>query len=321
MTKKVLIRRYTFVLIVLLIAFVSSLCVGSTMFSPIYALKHMFTFDDFILNEYRIPRTLLGLLVGCSLAISGAIIQGVVRNPLASPDVIGISKGASLAAVILIMVFPSAPLFLLPVGSFIGALCISLILSILISRFNVKGSSLALIGLAIGAICTAIVQFLLIRNPMDANNALLWLTGSLYGHTIENVLAIFPWFIIAIPLILILSYQLDILNLGDQLAIALGAKVKGLKMTLLILSVVLAGASISVVGGISFLGLIAPHIARSIVGQRYLHIVLMSGLIGAALILFSDALARGIHPPLDIPVGVIIAIIGVPYFLFLLKKL
>ena len=107
---------------------------------------------------------------------------------------IGISKGASLAAVILIMVFPSAPLFLLPVGSFIGALCISLILSILISRFNVKGSSLALIGLAIGAICTAIVQFLLIRNPMDANNALLWLTGSLYGHTIENVLAIFPWF-------------------------------------------------------------------------------------------------------------------------------
>ena len=111
-------------------------------------------------------------------------------------------------------------------GSFIGALCISLILSILISRFNVKGSSLALIGLAIGAICTAIVQFLLIRNPMDANNALLWLTGSLYGHTIENVLAILPWFIIAIPLILILSYQLDILNLGDQLAIALGAKVK-----------------------------------------------------------------------------------------------
>ena len=189
----------------------------------------VFTQDDFILNEYRIPRTLLGLVIGSSLAISGAVIQGVIRNPLASPDVIGITKGASLAAVIIIMIFPSAPLFVLPLGSFVGALVISLILSFLISKFDVKGSKLALIGLAIGAICTAIVQFLLIRNPMDANNALVWLTGSLYGHNISNFYSVLPWFIITVPVVLLLGYQLDILNLGDNVATALGARVRFLK--------------------------------------------------------------------------------------------
>ena len=274
------------------------------MINPIHAVTGFFLHNDFILNEYRIPRTLLGLLIGSSLAISGSVIQGVIRNPLASPDVIGITKGASLAAVMIIMIFPSAPLFVLPLGSFIGALTISIILSVLISKFDVKGSKLALIGLAIGAICTAIVQFLLIRNPLDANNALLWLTGSLYGHNIVNFYSLLPW-----------------LNLGDHVAIALGARVKILKMILLVLAVMLAGASIAVVGGISFLGLIAPHIARQLVGHKNIHVIIMSGLVGAILLTFGDGLARGIQPPLDIPVGVVIAIIGAPYFLFLLRKM
>ena len=282
------------------------------MINPIHAVKGFFLHNDFILNEYRIPRTLLGLLIGSSLAISGSVIQGVIRNPLASPDVIGITKGASLAAVMIIMIFPSAPLFVLPLGSFIGALTISIILSVLISKF---------IGLAIGAICTAIVQFLLIRNPLDANNALLWLTGSLYGHNIVNFYSLLPWFIITVPIVLLLGYQLDILNLGDHVAIALGARVKILKMILLVLAVMLAGASIAVVGGISFLGLIAPHIARQLVGHKNIHVIIMSGLVGAILLTFGDGLARGIQPPLDIPVGVVIAIIGAPYFLFLLRKM
>lgn len=321
MITKKLSRRYILVIALVIISAIFSLCIGSVMINPIDAIKGVFTQDDFILNEYRIPRTLLGLVIGASLAISGSIIQGVVRNPLASPDVIGITKGASLAAVIIIMVFPAAPLYVLPIGSFIGALIISLILSLLISKFNVKGSKLALIGLAIGAICTAIVQFLLIRNPLDANNALIWLTGSLYGHELSNVLAILPWVVITVPIILLLSYQLDVLNLGDDVAIALGAKVKVLKMVLLILAVMLAGASIAIVGGISFLGLIAPHIARQIVGHKNIHVVLMSGLIGALLLTFGDGLARGLRPPLDIPVGVVIAIIGAPYFLYLLRKM
>ena len=156
---------------------------------------------------------------------------------------------------------------------------------------------------------------------MDANNALIWLTGSLYGHNISNFFSVLPWFIITVPLVLLLGYQLDILNLGDNVATALGARVQFLKMILLILAVMLAGASIAVVGGISFLGLIAPHIARQHVGHKNLHVIIMSGLIGAILLTLGDGLARGIQPPLDIPVGVVIAVIGAPYFLFLLRRM
>ncbi|WP_436854826.1 FecCD family ABC transporter permease [Staphylococcus caeli] len=313
--------RYSFVVLLLLASAIASLSVGAVWLNPVEAVKGLILQDNFILNEYRIPRMILAIIVGSSLAISGALIQGVVRNALASPDVIGITKGASLSAVTIIMLFPSAPLFVLPFGSFVGALSISIILSILISKFNVKGSKLALIGLAIGAICTAIVQYLLIRNPMDANTALVWLTGSLYGHNMSHVWVILPWFIIALPIIYYYCHQLDILTLGDDIATALGTKVKQIKMILLLLAVILAGASISVVGGLSFLGLIAPHIARRIVGHKHIHITMMSGLIGALILSISDALARGIHPPIDIPVGVIVAIIGVPYFLFLLRKI
>ena len=179
--------RYSLVTVLLLIASIASLSIGAVFINPFEAVSSLFTQNNFIINEYRAPRMFLALIVGSSLAISGALIQGVVRNALASPDVIGITKGASLSAVTIIMLFPSAPLFILPFGSFAGALIISMILTILISKFNVKGSKLALIGLAIGAICTAIVQYMLIRNPLDANTALVWLTGSLYGHSMSNV--------------------------------------------------------------------------------------------------------------------------------------
>jgi len=313
--------RYILVLILLILSAIASLSIGAVLINPIEAVNSLFMQDNFIINEYRAPRMFLALIVGSSLAISGALIQGVVRNALASPDVIVITKGASLFAVVIIMLFPSAPLFILPFGSFIGALMISLILTLLISKFNVKGSKLALIGLAIGAICTAIVQYLLIRNPLDANTAFVWLTGSLYGHNMSHVWVILPWFIIALPIIFYYCHQLDILTLGDDVAIALGAKVKKVKAILLFLAVILAGASISVVGGLSFLGLIAPHIARQLVGHKHKHITVMSGLLGALILMISDSLARGIHPPIDIPVGVIVAIVGVPYFLFLLRRL
>ncbi|WP_192946168.1 MULTISPECIES: iron chelate uptake ABC transporter family permease subunit [unclassified Staphylococcus] len=313
--------RYSLVTVLLLIASIASLSIGAVFINPFEAVSSLFTQNNFIINEYRAPRMFLALIVGSSLAISGALIQGVVRNALASPDVIGITKGASLSAVTIIMLFPSAPLFILPFGSFAGALIISMILTILISKFNVKGSKLALIGLAIGAICTAIVQYMLIRNPLDANTALVWLTGSLYGHSMSNVWVILPWFIVTLPVIFYYCHQLDILTLGDDIAIALGAKVKKVKAILLFLAVILAGASISVVGGLSFLGLIAPHMARQLVGHKHKHITFMSGLLGALILMISDSLARGIHPPIDIPVGVIVAIVGVPYFLFLLRKL
>ncbi|UXS76058.1 FecCD family ABC transporter permease [Staphylococcus chromogenes] len=314
-------RRYFFVVLLLIICSFLSLSAGAIWMSPLKVLKEIWTGENFILVEYRIPRMILGILVGAALAISGAVIQGVVRNPLASPDVIGITKGASLAAVIVIIVFPAAPLFVLPFASFVGAMVISIILSLLISFKGVKGSQLALIGMAIGAITMALVQYLLIRSPMEANIALVWLTGSLFGRNYQHIISILPWLIVAIPVIMLYSRKLDLLHLGEEVATSLGTHVKRTKMILLVAAVMLAGAAISVAGGLSFLGLIAPHIARSIVGHKHVHIVMMSGLIGGLLMVFADGLARMIAPPLDIPVGVLIAIIGAPYFLYVLRKM
>lgn len=314
-------RRYFFVILLLIICSFLSLSAGAIWMSPLKVLKEIWTGDNFILAEYRIPRMILGILVGAALAISGAVIQGVVRNPLASPDVIGITKGASLAAVIVIILFPAAPLFVLPFASFVGAMVISIILSLLISFKGVKGSQLALIGMAIGAIAMALVQYLLIRSPMEANIALVWLTGSLFGRNYQHIISILPWLIVAIPVIMLYSRKLDLLHLGEDVATSLGTHVKRTKMILLVAAVMLAGAAISVAGGLNFLGLIAPHIARSIVGHKHIHIVMMSGLIGGLLMVFADGLARMIAPPLDIPVGVLIAIIGAPYFLYVLRKM
>ncbi|HDT8460631.1 TPA: iron chelate uptake ABC transporter family permease subunit [Staphylococcus pseudintermedius] len=314
-------RRYSLIIGLLIVGAILSLSAGAVWISPIAVIKEVWSGDNFILSEFRVPRMLLGILVGAALAISGAVIQGVIRNPLASPDVIGITKGASLAAVIVIIVFPTAPLFVLPVASFIGALVISLILSLLISWQGIKGSQLALIGMAIGAVAMALVQYLLIRNPMEANIALVWLTGSLFGRSMDHVLTILPWLIVAVPVIFLYARKLDILHLGEEVATALGTHVQRTKMILLFTSVMLAGAAISVVGGLSFLGLIAPHIARSLVGHQHRHIVAMSGLVGALLMVIADGLARIIAPPIDIPVGVLIAIIGAPYFLYVLRKM
>lgn len=314
-------RRYFFVVLLLIICSFLSLSAGAIWMSPLKVLREIWTGENFILVEYRIPRMILGILVGAALAISGAVIQGVVRNPLASPDVIGITKGASLAAVIVIIVFPAAPLFVLPFASFVGAMVISIVLSLLISFKGVKGSQLALIGMAIGAIAMALVQYLLIRSPMEANIALVWLTGSLFGRNYQHIISILPWLIVAIPGIMLYSRKLDLLHLGEDVATSLGTHVKRTKMILLVAAVMLAGAAISVAGGLSFLGLIAPHIARSIVGHKHVHIVMMSGLIGGLLMVFADGLARMIAPPLDIPVGVLIAIIGAPYFLYVLRKM
>ncbi|REH74497.1 FecCD family ABC transporter permease [Staphylococcus felis] len=314
-------KRYIIVISLLIVCSILSLGAGAVYISPQDVLSEVLTGQNFILQEYRLPRMFLGILVGAALSISGAVIQGIIRNPLASPDVIGITKGASLTAVIVIIVFPTAPLFVLPVASFVGAIIISIILSLLISYKGVKGSQLALIGMAIGAIAMALVQYLLIRNPMEANIALVWLTGSLFGRSMQHVYTILPWLIIAIPLIIANSRKLDVLHLGEDVATAIGTHVNRTKMILLLAAVMLAGAAISVVGGLSFLGLIAPHIARSIVGHKHLHIIIMSGLIGGLLMVFADGLARVIAPPIDIPVGVLIAIIGAPYFLYVLRKM
>lgn len=273
-----------------------------------------------IVRNYELPRILLAWLVGGGLAISGTVIQGVIRNPLAAPDIIGITKGAGLAAVTALLLFPSTSVYQLPVASFIGGLLAFTLVYVVAYRGGASPVRLALVGIAVSTVCEAIIRLLLVKNVEGIAEALTWLTGSLAGRNMTEVYQILPWMVVLIPLTFFVARRLDVLGLGDDMAAGLGERVEHFRRLTLLLAVMLASAAVAVGGTIAFLGLIAPHMARRLVGARHALLIPASGFLGAFLLLVSDAIGRGIHPPLELPAGLITALIGGPYFLYLLSK-
>jgi ferric citrate transport system permease protein len=180
-------------------------------------------------------------------------------------------------------------------------------------------NTIALVGIALGAICQAGIEYFMIKFPDDVNMTLLWLTGSLWARGWDQVYLLLPCLIL-IPILIGLTSKLDILSLGDDLATGLGERSKFLRYILLGVSVVLIGVCVATVGSIGFIGLIAPHIARKIVGSKFKVLLPASALFGAILLLVADSLGRGLFPPLEIPAGIITAVIGAPYFLYLLRS-
>lgn len=274
-----------------------------------------------LIQQSQLPRVLLCWLVGASLGVAGGVTQAVIRNPLASPDVIGVSKGASVGAALVLLVLPDAPAALIPIAAFVGGLLAFGAIYLFAYKRGVSPVRLALTGIAIGAVCDSLLRFMLVKWPTNINAALVWMVGSLYGRTRIDLLELLPWVVILIPLILFYARRLDVLGLGDDLALGLGERVERTRFITLLLSVSLASAAVSVAGAIGFVGLVAPHIARRLVGGRHGHYLPVSALIGVLLMLAADTVGRGIHPPLDIPAGLITAFIGGPYFLFLLAKI
>ncbi|WP_318247295.1 iron ABC transporter permease [Halobacillus litoralis] len=310
--------------LVLLGAFLS-IGVGAVYISPGVLWNYFLGMDTsnsgFIIENFRLPRIIMALLVGAGLGISGAILQGIIRNPLASPDVIGITKGAGLAAVTVIILFPGVPVIGLPLAAFIGAGVVTVSLYFFAYRQGVKPSTLALVGIALGSICQAGIQYLTVKFPLETNAALVWLTGSLWGKDWADVSLLLPWILVLVPLSLFLTPKLDLLSLGDDVAEGLGEPVRRARILLLTVAVLLAAASVAVVGTLGFVGLVAPHIARQLVGNRHKFLLPVSALTGMALLLLADGLGRGLFPPTEVPAGIFTAIIGAPYFLYLLRKL
>ncbi len=311
-------------LLTLVIAIVA-VGVGAVFISPIDVMQSMLGKDDggtgFIIMTYRLPRIVMAIFVGAGLGVSGAILQGIIRNPLASPDVIGITKGAGLAAAIVVLLFPQAPVVMLPIAALAGAAIITVILYLFAYKKGVNPSTLALVGIALGAICHAGIQFLMVKFPIEINAALVWLTGSIWGKSWNDVLLLAPWILLLVPVSILLANRLDILNLGDDVAEGLGEPAERTRGILLAVAVALAGASVAVVGSLGFLGLIAPHIARQLVGNRHQLLLPTAAVMGMLLLLLADALGRGLAPPAEIPAGIFTAVLGAPYFLFLLRKL
>lgn len=275
--------------------------------------------EEFTIFEYRLPRIVLAILVGSMLSLSGALVQGVIRNPLASPDILGINHGAGLAAVSFITFFPNLSVYYLPYVSLSGGLLAAILLWYLVGekKGNIK---FAITGIAISAFFASSIDFILLTKPIEINNALLWLTGSLWGRSWSQILLILPWCIL-IPFGIVLAKNINLIELGNISSISLGSRPKRTKKFALLVAVGLTASCVSVCGPIGFLGLVAPHLTRFLIGGKHQYLLPASLLVGANIMLLADFVARNINPPLELPAGIITAIIGGPYFIWLLIKM
>ena len=273
----------------------------------------------FVLTAYRLPRLLLALLVGAALAVAGVLVQGIVRNPLASPDILGVNHAASLASVGALLLLPSLPVITLPLLAFAGGMAGLILLRILANTS--QPMKLALTGVALSACWASLTDWLMLSRPQDVNSALLWLTGSLWGRDWSFVKIAAPLLILFLPLSLRFCRDLDLLALGDARATTLGVSVPRIRLQALLLAVAMTSTGVAVCGPISFIGLVVPHMVRSITGGRHRWLLPVSAMTGALLLVVADLLARIIHPPLELPAGVLTAIIGAPWFVWLLVRM
>jgi iron complex transport system permease protein len=272
---------------------------------------------DVVVRTLRLPRTVTGLLVGMALAMSGAIFQGLVRNPLVAPDVIGVLSGASLAAVATIVL--GGPIELLPFAAFAGAVSTAFLVYALTWRSGVAGGRLVLVGIGINAVLTAGTTFLLVRFPIERiAPAVLWLTGTLHARTWRHVVWIAAGVLLLVPIALALIPLLRVLQLGDDVAASLGVRVELARAALLVVGAGLA--AVAVAGPVGFVALMVPHAVRFIVGPLTAGTLVVTGLAGALLVAASDLVAQHAFSPLTVPVGVVTAAVGAPYFLFLLHR-
>jgi iron complex transport system permease protein len=279
------------------------------------------TDHSFVVNTLRLPRALVAWLVGVMLGLAGAIMQSLTRNALASPDITGVTAGASLGAVVLLMLFPGATVVSLPVAALVGGLAVALLIYLFAWRNGDSPLRLILVGIGLTAVLGALQAILLLRADIEqVQRALYWLTGSIYARSWEHLWALLPWCVALIPLTLVSARHLNALHLGEEIARGLGSTVQWQRGLLLLTSVGLTGAAISQVGAIGFVGLIAPHLARRLVGPAHEGSLPVTGLLGGLLVLTSDFVGRMLFAPVEVPAGIIIALIGAPFFLYLLWR-
>ncbi|HEY2419909.1 MAG TPA: iron ABC transporter permease [Neobacillus sp.] len=328
-------RKATMIFVVLLIAvfivFVISTGTGEVKINPLTVLKVFFgggsEMDSLIIKSFRLPRIIVALMVGISLAVAGGILQGMIRNPLASPDVLGITGGASVAVVSFLALFSdknnalTVSINWLPLAAFLGAGIVALLVYFLAWKNGVSPIRLILIGIGISTLMQALTTLMMIMGPIyQASQANIWITGTVYGSNWKNVATIVPWTVVFLIMALIAARTVNIQELGDEVATGLGGKVQKQRFILLLICTALIGSSVAFAGGIGFVGLMAPHMARRLVGSSFGALLPASALIGGILVMVADLIGRTMFSPLEIPVGVFTAGIGAPYFIYLLFK-
>jgi len=282
--------------------------------------------DEFILFSIRLPRIIITLLAGMALALSGAILQGITRNELAEPGIIGMNSGAGAAIALFYLFFPidsGSFIYMLPIVAFLGAL-ITAILIYLFSydrKVGLQPIRLVLIGVGFSlALSGLMIVLISSADRVKVDFIAKWLAGNIWGTDWPFIFALLPWLLILIPFTLYKANRLNILGLSEPVSIGVGLSIEKERIVLLLTAVALAASAVSVTGGISFIGLMAPHIARALVGPRNQLFIPIAILVGGFLLLLADTVGRNLVEPDGLPAGIMVALIGAPYFVYLLLK-
>lgn len=310
---------YGVLLSITICLFVVSLRFGGTEFTPFHMLGQELAHNAYVWN-FRVPRILVSFLVGILMAAGGVLFQSVLRNPLADASVLGVTSGAGMTAMLFMLLFPGLAYLFVPIGAVVGAFVVMGLILVCSSRSGFQPVTLLLIGVSISAVCSAIIQILMVKSKLYAAQALTWLSGSTYGSSWDHVWMAFVTGIILLPLIYYFSRTYDALIFGEEVAIGFGIHTSRLRLWMIIVGVIISAISVSIVGTIGFIGLLAPHAARRIVGIKHQAVFPVSILLGGMLLLAADFLGRYVLAPNEVPAGLLVSIVGAPYLLYLLRK-
>ena len=320
------IKKYVVLIVlaaVLAVVMMLSVGYGVMEMSWIDIIRTLFSGGDSIefqiIYNLRLPRTLLGALVGAALAVAGVILQAVMRNPLASPGIIRVSSGAGLAAVVALMIFPALSGWLIPVA-FGGAFITATAVYLLAWKRGVEPVRLLLAGVAVSSLLGAMSTAIMLFNSEKVAGILDFAIGSLSTRSWPQLELVAPYIIAGLAVAVIIAPKLNILGLGDEIAVGLGMNVERMRLCFIALAALLAGAAVSVVGLLGFVGLIAPHIVRMIIGGDSKFLIPGAAIFGAVLVVGSDTAGRVVIAPEELPLGIIMALLGPPFFLWLLRR-
>lgn len=274
----------------------------------------------FVLDS-RMPRVVAALLAGAALAVAGTVVQAVSRNPLAEPGILGVVGGAGVGAVGILTAVPLASFWLVGGASLAGAALAAALVFGLAARRGLEQNRLVLIGVGVSAGASALVSLLIVlTDPYNGAKALVWLSGSTYGRTFPQVLPVLVALAVTLPILVTMRRRLDVIGLDADTPRLLGIRLGSTRLGLLSIAVVLTAAAVAAVGVIGFVGLVAPHAARALVGQRHVRVLPVAALLGAFLVCVADTIGRTVIAPAQIPVGLVTAVIGAPYFIWLLWR-
>lgn len=277
------------------------------------------TLANKVIMNLRVPRVLTGIFVGMNLGVAGSLLQGILRNPMASPNIIGVNAGAGLGAVIVMTVLPQFSTAV-PIFAFSGALGATLLIYALSAANRSINNTVYIIlaGVAVSNLLNAVTSGLMMINSDTLEVTYSWLQGSLSGRTWPSVKMILPYSIVGLCTAVIISPKVNLFGLGDELASSMGLSVKFYRVFIMVIASILAGSAVSVTGTIGFVGLIAPHTARILIGNDHKFLIPLSALLGAILLVLSDTVARTVFLPTELSVGIITSVLGAPFFLWLL---